>query len=641
MLTEYFLRMTIPELFESSVKKYGKNPVLWEKLDVKYTSISYEEAYQRVLNFANGLLWLGVRKNDKIVLLAEGRNDWVIAELGILFTGAVSVPVSIKIDEIGELQFRMEHSEARFIIVSGRQMPKIIQFKNKLPRVEKILVLDDIDLPDENFISQSELIKQGVQYRQNNPDKLSNITKQIQPGDYANICYTSGTSADPKGILLTHGNYTVNVGQASRLFEVPEWYVSLMILPWDHSFAHTVGIYALLKNGASLASVQSGKSYIETVKNISVNIQEIKPSFLLSVPALAKNFKTNIEKGVRDKGSFTYKLFRFALKTAYYYNSFGYDRGKRLRILVKPLYKLFDLILFKKIRTVFGGRLKFFVGGGALLDIDFQRFFYAIGIPMFQGYGLTEASPIISSNTPDFHKLGSSGKPVSNMEIKICDEKGISLSPGQKGEIVIRGGNVMAGYWKNDKATAQTVRDGWLFTGDLGYLDQDGYLYVMGRFKSLLIGSDGEKYSPEAIEEAMVNNSQFIEQMMLYNNQKPYTVALIVPNFERLKSYLKEKKGDTPDAGGQKEAVKLIHDEISQYLEGGKFHGLFPKRWIPSSFAIINEPFSEQNRMINSTMKMVRGRITEEYLPRITYLYTAEGKDIYNRINLEALGKIT
>ncbi|HNW68786.1 MAG TPA: AMP-binding protein [Bacteroidales bacterium] len=631
--------MTIPELFESSVTKYGQNPVLWEKLGEAYTSISYAEAYQRVLNFANGLLWLGVHKNDKIILLAEGRSEWVIAELGVLYTGAVSVPVSVKIDEIGELQFRMEHSEARFIIVSGRQLPKILQFKNKLPRVEKVILLDDMEVNDENIISHSELLKQGIQYRQENPDKLLNITKQIQPDDYANICYTSGTTADPKGILLTHRNYTANVWQASLLFDVPQWYVSLMILPWDHSFAHTVGIYTLLKNGASLASVQLGKSYIETVKNIPVNIRETRPVFLLSVPALAKNFKASIEKGIRDKGSFTNKLFHAALKTAYYYNSFGYDKGKGLRILVKPLYKLFDLILFKKIRAVFGGRLKFFVGGGALLDIDFQRFFYAIGIPIFQGYGLTEASPIISSNTPEFHKLGSSGKPVSNMELKICDEQGNSLKQGQQGEIVIKGENVMAGYWRNDKATAQTVRDGWLFTGDLGYLDPDGYLYVLGRFKSLLIGSDGEKYSPEAIEEAMVNNSQFIDQVMLYNNQKPYTVALIVPNFERLKSYIKEKNNVSTESDAQKQAVKLIHDEISQYLEGGKFHGLFPKRWIPSSFAIITEPFSEQNRMINSTMKMVRGRITEEYLPRITYMYTAEGKDIFNRLNLDALGK--
>jgi len=631
--------MTIPELFESSVTKYGQNPVLWEKLGEAYTSISYAEAYQRVLNFANGLLWLGVHKNDKIILLAEGRSEWVIAELGVLYTGAVSVPVSVKIDEIGELQFRMEHSEARFIIVSGRQLPKILQFKNKLPRVEKVILLDDMEVNDENIISHSELLKQGIQYRQENPDKLLNITKQIQPDDYANICYTSGTTADPKGILLTHRNYTANVWQASLLFDVPQWYVSLMILPWDHSFAHTVGIYTLLKNGASLASVQLGKSYIETVKNIPVNIRETRPVFLLSVPALAKNFKASIEKGIRDKGSFTNKLFHAALKTAYYYNSFGYDKGKGLRILVKPLYKLFDLILFKKIRAVFGGRLKFFVGGGALLDIDFQRFFYAIGIPIFQGYGLTEASPIISSNTPEFHKLGSSGKPVSNMELKICDEQGNSLKQGQQGEIVIKGENVMAGYWRNDKATAQTVRDGWLFTGDLGYLDPDGYLYVLGRFKSLLIGSDGEKYSPEAIEEAMVNNSQFIDQVMLYNNQKPYTVALIVPNFERLKSYIKEKNNVSTESDAQKKAVKLIHDEISQYLEGGKFHGLFPKRWIPSSFAIITEPFSEQNRMINSTMKMVRGRITEEYLPRITYMYTAEGKDIFNRLNLDALGK--
>jgi len=374
--------MTLPELFRTAVLSYPNNALLWEKTRDSYTPISYAETYKRVREIAGGLLSAGIRKNDKVVLLSEGRNDWIISELAVLFAGGVCVPVSIKIDEPGELKFRIEHSDSRFIIVSGRQLFKIDKLRNELSLLEKIIVIDNKEFSDSKFISLTDLIKLGIEFNQTYPYKLDEATTQIKPDDVANICYTSGTTADPKGIMLTHRNYTANAEQSCTLFDVPEWYVSLMILPWDHSFAHTVGIYTLMKNGASIASVQLGKTALESLKNIPINIREIKPVFLLSVPALARSFKNNIEKSIRDKGHFTQFLFKTALKTAYFYNSYGFDKGKGLRAIARPLNALFDIILFKKIRDGFGGKLKFFVGGGALLDMEFQRFFYAIGIPM-------------------------------------------------------------------------------------------------------------------------------------------------------------------------------------------------------------------------------------------------------------------
>jgi len=220
------------------------------------------------------------------------------------------------------------------------------------------------------------------------------------------------------------------------------------------------------------------------------------------------------------------------MKIAYRYNGLGWDRGKGMKVFLKPLYGLFDAVVFKKVRKAMGGNMRFFIGGGALLDIELQRFFYAIGIPMYQCYGLTEASPVISVNSPEIHKLGSSGRIVENLEVRICDDGGNEVPQGEKGEIVIRGENVMKGYWKNEQATADTIKEGWLFTGDMGYMDADGFLYVLGRFKSLLIADDGEKYSPEGIEEALAAGSSLIDQVMLYNDHDPYTVALIVPNRE-------------------------------------------------------------------------------------------------------------
>jgi long-chain acyl-CoA synthetase len=392
--------------------------------------------------------------------------------------------------------------------------------------------------------------------------------------------------------------------------------------------------------GASIAAPKSGKSPLEALRNIGVNLKEIKPNLLLSVPAIAKNFRKNIEKGIKEKGKITDMLFSFALKMAYSYNKEGWNRGQGLQKLKKPLLNLFDRIIFSKIREAYGGELDYFVGGGALLDIELQRFFYALGIPMFQGYGLSEASPVISSNSTARHKLGSSGPLVNNMDLKICDDEGREMPVGEKGEIVIRGGNVMHGYWKNETATRDTIKDGWLYTGDMGYMSKDGYLYVLGRFKSLLIADDGEKFSPEGIEEAITEQSKFIDQCMLYNNQKPYTVALIVPNQSALKLYLEERNLTADSDEGKRAVLNLLESEVDEYKTNGRFGKMFPQRWLPVALGILEEGFNDENGMMNSSMKIVRGKIMDRYQNLIDFLYTPEAKIITNERNIEEIEKM-
>jgi long-chain acyl-CoA synthetase len=631
---------TLPRLFEESVKKYPKNILIWEKAGSQFEGTSYINLRSITHNFAAGLIQLGLCKGDRAALISEGRKLWVISELAVLYAGAINVPVSVKIDELSDLKFRLAHSECKIVIVSETQLSKIRKIKNDLPDLEKIIVLDSIVNLDADEISAGSVLNLGEEYLKNHFKNFEETWQSIKESDCANICYTSGTTADPKGIMLSHRNYTSNVEQASAILNIPETYVSLLILPWDHAFAHTAGIYTLMNNGAAMASVQLGKSGMETLKNIPQNIKEIKPSFLLSVPSLAKNFRKNIEKGIRDKGPKPHSLFQKALKLAYAYNKDGWNRGKGIQKLKKPLYALYDKLIFSKIRENFGGRLEFFIGGGALLDIELQRFFYAIGIPMYQGYGLTESAPVISANVPLKHKLGSSGAIVPNLLVKICDEKGNELPAGGKGEIVVKGENVMMGYWKNENATGETIKDGWLFTGDLGYLDKDGFLYVLGRNKSLLISSDGEKYSPEGIEEAITEHSGFIDQVMLFNNQCPYTIALAVPNKEAILRWLKENNLSCSNHNGQESILKLIEADINQFLDGGKFEGMFPKRWIPSAIAVLGEGFTEQNHLLNSTLKIVRGKITEFYKNRIDFTYTPDGKNICNHQNLTIISRL-
>ena len=631
---------SIPHFFERHVKEHQGNPILWEKQNGIYKSLNYEDFRELVHRFAAGLAAEGVEKGERVALLSEGRNDWLMSELGLLYNGAVCVPLSTKLNEDSELIFRINHSESSYVIVSQQQYPKIKRIKEKLPGIKKIILLDPIEKTDESEITKDELLNAGQKFLSQNGESFQERWQAVQPDDFANISYTSGTTSDPKGIVLTHNNYTANAEQACGLMDIPKDHVMFIVLPWDHSFAHTAGLYSLIQKGASIASVEAGHTPLETLRNIPKNMKEVKPHIMLSVPALAKRFRKNIENGISQKGERAEKMFNHALSIAYDLNREGYNKKRGMQLSKRLLLRLYDKLIFKKIRENFGGRMRFFVGGGALLDIELQRFFYAIGMPMFQGYGLSESSPVISANASHAHKLGSSGKIVKNMELKICDNNGKELPVGEKGEIVIKGPNVMHSYWRNEKATRETIKDGWLYTGDLGYVDEDDYLYVLGRFKSLLISNDGEKYSPEGIEETVVEHSPYIEQIMLHNNQDPYTIALVYPNKEALLRYARENQINPGTDDGLKSLIRLLANEFQQYKKDGANGGMFPERWLPTTFGILEEGFTEENHLLNSTMKIVRGRINKRYEDKMNFLYTPEGKNPVNEVNLEAFKRL-
>lgn len=626
----------ITHLFEESTQKFGNNVFLWEKKGSRYEPTTYNHVKEQVYCFAAGLLSLGIQKGDRIALLSEGRNEWVISELGILYAGGVNVPLSVKLNEPNEIQFRLEHAGVKILITSGQQARKITQLKKELQSIQKIILFESVEERNGKDLPFSELMQLGTEYLNEHKEQFEERWKSVSGADYANISYTSGTEADPKGIILTHRNYTANVEQSLTLMNIPESYITLLILPWDHAFAHTAGIYVSMASGASIASVEVGKTPMETLKNIPVNIKEIKPNYLLSVPSLAMNFKKQIEKGIRAKGAMTSFLFKWGLSIAYVYNGIGWNKGKSYRFFLKPLYLIFDKVLFSKIRLVFGGNLEFFIGGGALLDIKFQRFFLAIGIPMYQGYGLSEASPVISCSSATGQKMGSSGYLVKNLTLDICDDNGNPLPLNIKGEIVVSGENIMKGYLKNPEATAQRLKNDRLYTGDLGSMDKDGFLYVYGRFKSLLIANDGEKYSPEGMEEAFISQSRFIEQCMLYNNQNIYTIVLVVLSKESMKQWLLKHPAHGQDNKQIVEtALKMIENEFNEYRIGKKFSYMFPQRWLPAAIGILPVGFTEENHLMNSTMKIVRNKIIEHYHEFIKFLYTPDAKKICNSHNIK------
>ena len=633
------MKKTIIDLFESSVEKFGERTFLLEKTTDKFEPTTYAETKEIALKTGAGLVALGIQPKQTVSILAEGCNAWITSELGLLYAGAISVPLSIKLEEANDLLFRLRHADVCAIFVSRNQLPKIRRIREQLPLIKHVIVWGDIEL-EEGEMSLSELNAMGEQYLAEHREEFLEIGRSVQNDDYATITYTSGTTADPKGVILTHRNYTANVEQALTRISIPSHYKMFIILPLDHCFAHVAGFYIMVACGASVATTQVGRTPMETLKNVPGNIKEVQPNVLLSVPALAKNFRKSIETSIRKQGPTVEKLFKFALKVAYEYNQDGLNKGKGWRFILKPLVALFDKILFKKVREGFGGQIKFFVGGGALLDSELQRFFYAVGMPMLQGYGLSEATPIISANSlgKGRHRFGSSGKVIQPLELKIMDDEGREMPVGVKGEIVIKGENVMAGYWKNPSATAETVKDGWLYTGDMGYMGADGFLYVLGRFKSLLISADGEKYSPEGMEEAIVDKSSYIDQIVIYNNQSPYTGAILVPNRDALNRELEERGVVAEERAAV--AAEILGGEIEKYRTGGIYGEEFPDRWLPAALAIVDEAFTEQNGLVNSTMKIVRGKVEEYYKGRIDYMYTPEGKALKNDKNIASLAKL-
>lgn len=633
-------RPTIIDFVEQYTAKYGNETFLREKVDGVWKETSFNTTREEAHILAAGFMSMGLEKGDKVALISEGRNYWIFSELGILYAGAVNVPLSFKLESDTDLTFRINHSDARFVIASQTQIDKIRRVIDRCPKVEKVIVMDPIELKD-GEIYIGDIMAAGEEYLKEHQDLLLERMASVGPDDYANISYTSGTTADPKGILLTHRNYTANVDQALSVISIDRGDVMLIILPLDHCFAHVAGFYVMMKCGGSIATVPCGKSTVSLLKNIPTAIKEVRPHVLLSVPTLSRNFKKSFDNAIKKSGSFVEKLYEFGIKNAETYNREYYNAGKPCWKMWwrKPINAVIDKLVFSKVREGFGGRIKFFVGGGALLDIELQRYYCAIGMPVFQGYGLSEATPVICSNSMGHARFGSSGRVVKPMDIKICDEDGKEIPNGETGEIVIRGENVMAGYWKNPEATAKTIVDGWLHTGDRGYICKEDpeYLYVTGRFKSLLIASDGEKYSPEGYEDSLADGSKFIETSMLYNNQSPYTVVLVIPNKTLLAEEVKKAGLDPGSLEGKKAQLSIIKEEVDAYRPGGRRAGMFPERWLPASVIVGDTPFTEQNGMLNTTMKMVRGKVEKFYADRIEYAMTVEGKDIMNQKNIDSL----
>lgn len=638
---------TVFSMLDRAAINYANDPYLSTKGDDGWIRTSFSEAKLKARHLAAAFLELGIKIDDKIAILSEAKSDWIIAEFAALYAGGISVPLSIKLLP-EEVPFRVNHSDASLFIISENTLEKVISQWDAYEHKSLRLIL--LDKPSEKISTQckkygfdetkllfiDDLYTLGASKIDEQEVRLNEIENNTKEDKVVTISYTSGTTGNPKGIMLTHLNYYSNSHAAVSTFKIKEKISTLLILPTDHSFAHTVGIYTALVKGLSLHFVDARGGGVNALKNIPKNLVEAESNFLLTVPALTSNFIQKFKEGIKAKGPFIEGIFNRGVEAAIKRNGDGFTKPG-LAVQLSTYFNMFlaETLIFSKLRLIFGPRIEFFVGGGALLDIKQQQFYKAIGVPVYQGYGLTEATPIISTNTPFQHKMGTSGKVLDGINCKICDENGNSLATGQKGEIVIKGDNVMKGYYKNESATAETIKEGWLHTGDLGYMDEDDFLVVVGREKALLISEDGEKYSPEEIEEAIVNSASCIQQVMIYNDHQKYTTALVTLQKKALEDSIK-----TEGITDHKSLNDFLKKDLLAFGSQKEFKGKFPGKWIPSNFQIIEEEFSEENQMINSTLKMVRHRITETYQDRIDLMYTSKASETSLKANIEVLSHL-
>ncbi|NLJ10644.1 MAG: AMP-binding protein [Treponema sp.] len=639
------MRQTLFDMVQQARTRFGDKPFTFRKTDSGWVSKTFNQSFDESRLFASFLLEQGYEAQERVAIYAEGSPNWIVGEYGIIMAGLIAVPLSFKLLP-EEICYRLDHSEAKMVLTNSNHLEKICRVAQdiaaKTGRTIDIVSLDEdqdlssISYPKNHLFRIDEARSLGAAALEKNRSRLDSIEKDCSEDTVVTISYTSGTTGNPKGIMLTHKNYYINSLDSVNIFKVPETgYRNFVILPVDHSFAQTVGIHSSIQRCIEMWFVDSRGGGMAILRNIPVNMKEAEPIFMMTVPALSGNFMKKMQSEIDKRGGIVKALFDMGIKAGInYWGDESYPKPGIKTLLNGLMYFPLKKLVLDKVRTeVFGKRAQFFTGGGASFDIGQQRFYRALGMPLYQGYGMTEASPVISTNIEGHTKLGTSGIALDHVEIRIMRDDGTVAQAGEKGEICVRGPNVMKGYFKNPEATKEAIVDGWLHTGDLGWLDADGYLTVAGRAKALLISADGEKYSPEGIEDAIVNSAKVVNQVMVWNDHKKFTCALITLDDDQVRKLIKEHHIKT-----REDLLEHIKESFYSFRSDPSYRNMVPLNWTPATFQIVPEAFSEKDGLINSTMKLVRYKVVEKYQDLIEYIYT-EGSSYKNNRNLEALSK--
>lgn len=584
--------MTLISMFEETIQHYGDKPALAHKpRGGTYLDISYTELGESVDAFSKGLNALGVEKDDRVAILSENRPEWAITDFGSLKTGAVTVPMFSTLTA-AQVGYILNDSGAKVICVSTeKQLEKCLSIRGEVPTLEQIIIFDSIEGETLEGVTEFEAVCELA------GEATDNTTSEDA---IATIIYTSGTTGNPKGVMLTHANFIFNLEACKSLINVSETDVLLSFLPLSHVFERLGGHYVPLFSGAKIA-------YAESTFTVAQNMQEVAPTVMLSVPRLYETMHDRILRAVQEGSSLKQKIFHWGVSVGSSVSS-AIQQGKKPSAILQLQQNIADKLVFAKLKAATGGRLRFFVSGGAALPQAIAEFFHAAGILILEGYGLTETSPVISMNYPDKWKFGTVGAPVPGVEVQIAED----------GEILTRGPHVMKGYFNNEAATAEVIdEDGWFHTGDIGIIDVDGFVKITDRKKNIIVLSNGKNVAPQPIESELVQ-SPFISQIMVVGSERKNLAALIVPNFDALKTWAAENSIDTGDLSAMlqtREVQQHIQSEIRNRLTD------FADFEQVRRFVLLEKEFSQEADEMTPTLKLKRNVIIEKYADAIEGMY--------------------
>jgi long-chain acyl-CoA synthetase len=588
---------SLARLFFDQAAQQSDRPFLWNKAPDSWQSRSYEQVAAEIRRLAKGLMALGINPGDRVALISENRPEWLIADMAIISIGAISVP-AFATNTAEDNRHVLTHSGAKGLITSNDTLAKrVLPAALQAPELQFIIAIDGLNLAQRlqcPVLTWSETLEKGE------PVATADLLQRVDALQRRDICcfiYTSGTGGVPKGVMLTHGSILCNMQGAHKLLlEIGlGTEVFLSFLPLSHSYEHTAGQFLPISIGGQIY-------YAESVEKLVDNMAEVQPTIMTAVPRLYEAVHQKILRGLKTAKPLQRRLFDLTLKLG----RKRYEQPASMTLADKLLDRVCDITVRRKVKGRFGGRLKAFVSGGAALNYEIGIFFIALGVRLLQGYGQTECSPVITCNRPNRIRIDTVGPVFDGLTVRIAED----------GEILVRGEAVMAGYWRDDEATAKTIQDGWLHTGDIGEFDTDDNLRITDRKKDIIVLSGGDNVSPARVEGFLLLQPE-IAQAMVHGDKHPHVVALIVPDEDFAKGWAAQNNMDaTGEAiAADPQFYKLISQAIDKVNRG--LSAIERVR----RFAILPEGFTIDNGMLTPSLKIKRHKIRERWSPIISKLY--------------------
>ena len=592
---------TLPELFFNAIEKFGtKEAALRYKEGDTWKGITHQELATRVKHVALGLRELGFQPGDHVAILSANRPEWAIADYGCLTAHLADVPVYPTIPAV-QVQYILDDSDSRGVFVENYlQYEKVAAMRDKLPKLEHVIAFDPSEGMDgPGMISLQELMQRGAaavdKYPTYREDALA-----TEPADLATLIYTSGTTGPPKGVMLTHRNFCTNVIDSLKVLHIGPEDTCLSAAPLSHSFERMAGHYTMLHAGTTI-------NYAESVEKIPDGLKEISPTIMIFVPRLYEKVYARVLEKAMSGGALKRRIFFWARAKA--------EKWADLQLAHQPIPKglavqkaIADKLVFSKLRANTGGKIRFFVSGAAPLNAEIAKFFFAAGLPIVEGYGLTETTPVISANPLESIGIGTVGPPIPNVEVKIADD----------GEILAKGPNIMKGYYKKPEATAEAIdTNGWFHTGDIGEFDERGYIKITDRKKDIIVTAGGKKVAPQPIE-GMLKTNKFVLNVVMVGNKRKFPSLLIVPDIDAVKAWAEERNisyTDNSSLLAQPDVAAKIEREVMGSLRDlASFE-------MPKKITLLEEDFTIEAGELTPTLKVKRSVVEEKYAAKIEAMY--------------------